>query len=79
MNRTGPSLAGVVGREAGSAPYARYSAGMRDSGIVWDAQLLDAFLAAPRQRVPGTTMTISLPDAEQRSAIITFLEGVLDN
>jgi cytochrome c len=76
QNRLGPHLSGVFGRTAGSVEDARYSAAMRESGIVWDAQSLDAFLAAPRQMVQGTTMTVGLPSAEQRAAIITYLKGV---
>ena len=75
QNRVGPHLSGVVGRKAGSVEGARYSAAMRESGVVWDAQSLDTFLAAPRQMVRGTTMTVALPNAEQRAAIIAYLEG----
>ncbi len=75
QNRVGPHLSSVVGRTAGSAEGARYSAAMRESGIVWDAQSLDTFLAAPRQVVEGTTMTVGVPNAEQRAAIIAYLEG----
>jgi cytochrome c len=75
QNRVGPHLSGVVGRTAGSVQGARYSAAMRESGIVWDAQSLDTFLAAPRQMVQGTTMTVGLPNAEQRAAIIAYLQG----
>jgi cytochrome c len=75
QNRAGPHLSGVIGRTAGSVQGARYSDAMRESGIVWDAQSLDTFLAAPRQMVQGTTMTVGLPNAEQRAAIIAYLEG----
>lgn len=75
QNRVGPHLSGVIGRSAGSVEGARYSAAMQESGIVWDARSLDTFLAAPRQMVQGTTMTVGLPNAEQRAAIITYLEG----
>lgn len=75
QNRAGPHLSGVVGRTAGSIEGARYSAAMRESGIVWDSQSLDAFLAAPRQVVPGTSMTVGVPDAAQRAAIVSHLES----
>lgn len=75
QNRVGPHLSGVVGRTAGNVEGARYSAAMRESGIVWDSRTLDTFLAAPRQMVPGTTMTVGVPNAQQRTAIIGFLEG----
>ena len=75
QNRVGPHRSGLIGRTAGSVEGARYSDAMRDSGIVWDSQSLDTFLAAPRQMVSGTTMTVSIPDAAQRAAIITLLES----
>lgn len=75
QNKVGPHLSGVVGRTAGSVQGARYSAVMQASGIVWDVEALDTFLAAPRQMVQGTTMTVGLPNAEQRAAIIAYLEG----
>ena len=75
QNRAGPHLSGVIGRTAGSVEGARYSAAMRESGIVWDSQSLDTFLAAPRQIVPGTFMTVGVPNAAQRAAIISYLEG----
>lgn len=74
QNRAGPHLSGVIGRTAGSVEGARYSAAMRESGIVWDSQSLDTFLAAPRQIVPGTFMTVGVPNAAQRAAIISYLE-----
>jgi cytochrome c len=48
---------------------------MRSSGLLWDRQSLDAFLAAPRQTIPGTSMTVGVPDAAQRAAIIGFVAG----
>ncbi|MEI8700950.1 c-type cytochrome [Mesorhizobium sp. M6A.T.Ce.TU.002.03.1.1] len=77
QNRVGPHLSGVIGRTSGSVEGARYSAAMRESGIVWDSQSLDSFLAAPRQRVPGTSMTVGVPNAAQRAAIIGYLEGAV--
>ncbi|GAB1581103.1 c-type cytochrome [Phyllobacterium phragmitis] len=75
QNRAGPHLSGIMGRKAGSIEGARYSAALRESNIVWDSQSLDTFLAAPRQMVPGTQMTVGVPNAAQRAAIITYLEG----
>ncbi|TKT69916.1 c-type cytochrome [Aquamicrobium sp. LC103] len=75
QNRSGPHLAGVIGRAAGSIEGARYSKAMRESGVVWNDEALDNFLAAPRRMVPGTTMTVGVPDAAQRAAIITYLES----
>jgi cytochrome c len=73
QNRIGPHLADIVGRKAGTVEGARYSNALQSSDIVWDAQSLDAYLAAPAQRVPGTTMTVGVPDAQQRSEIVAYL------
>lgn len=73
QNRIGPSLAGVFNRGAGKAEGARYSDGLRNSGLIWDDATLDRYLANPKQVVPSTTMVFSLSDEAQRRAIIAFL------
>ena len=40
-NMVGPSLFGVVGREAGSAPGFKYSAANKGSGVTWDEANLE--------------------------------------
>lgn len=73
----GPNLAGVFGRKAGSLDGFGYSAAMRGSGIAWNEGELDAFLANPSGRVPGTSMTAgAVSDAGQRKAIIAYLAGI---
>lgn len=71
----GPNLAGIVGSKAGSSAFA-YSAALKASGITWDKQKLDQYLAGPTKMIPGVRMPMSVPDADQRQAIITFLAGV---
>ncbi|WP_183924087.1 c-type cytochrome [Rhizobium mongolense] len=75
-NRMGPHLSGLLGRSAGTIEGARYSKALGGSGIVWDEERLQAFLANPRQVVPGTTMTVSIRDEAQRSAIIAYLRSL---
>lgn len=74
-NRTGPRHCGLLGRSAGSvATFRRYSAALRDSGIVWDAESLDRFLAAPLEAVPGTRMGYAgVKDPQERADLIAFL------
>ena len=75
-NGIGPSLAGVLGRAAGSVPGFSYSPAMRGSGLVWDRATLDRFLADPRAMVPGTTMMqAGLSSETERAAIIDWIEG----
>jgi cytochrome c len=72
----GPNLNGVAGRPAASLPGFNYSAALKASKLRWDDQSLDAFLAAPMKKVPGTRMPIGTPDPAKRAAIITYLKSL---
>ncbi|WP_092441424.1 MULTISPECIES: cytochrome c family protein [unclassified Pseudomonas] len=75
QNKAGPHLSGVIGRTAGNVEGATYSDAMRACGITWDSRTLDTFLTAPARMVRGTRMTVAIPNATQRAAIIQYLEG----
>ena len=75
----GPNLAGVIGRRiAGDAAF-DYSPALlaaREAGQVWDAGLLQRFLADPEAMFPGLWMGANgLRDAADRAAVATFLAG----
>ncbi len=73
-DRTGPRHCGLIGRKAGTVPGFAYSDAMRRSGIVWNEQTLDRFLANPVAAVPGTSMGYAgIADARERSDLIAFL------
>jgi cytochrome c len=77
QNRVGPSLFGVVGRKAGTAPNYSYSEAMKTSGKTWDAATLDVYLTNPRGTVPGTKMAFGgLGDATDRANLIAYLSTV---
>jgi cytochrome c len=75
VNMSGPSLAGVWGRKAGSLPsFPRYSAALAGAGVVWNAQTLDAWLADPTGFIPHNLMTIhGIADAKTRADLIALL------
>lgn len=73
--RAGPNLHGVVGRPAASLDGFPYSAAMAASGLVWDAATLDTYITNSQALVPGANMSVRVRDAEQRAAIIDFLES----
>lgn len=77
-NRLGPSLAGVVGRKAGTLPGYAYSPSMQNSGVTWDEATLDKFIANPEQVVGGNKMKpfTSISDETQRKDIIAFLKSI---
>jgi cytochrome c len=77
-HRTGPSLAGIIGRKAGEAEgFARFSPALRDSGVIWDETSLDAWISDPAAFIPGNRMTFpGLPDEQARADLIAYLEQV---
>jgi cytochrome c len=76
-NLTGPSLAGVFGRKAGTlASFLRYSPALRRSNIAWDERTLDAWLRDPQALVPGNYMSFrGLTDAKSRTDLIAYLRA----
>jgi cytochrome c len=77
-NKIGPSLAGVVGRESGTAPGYDYSVAMKNANITWDNNTLDKFLAGPANFVHGTKMILSLPSSNDRENVIAYLDTLKD-
>ncbi len=74
-NKIGPSLAGVVGRKAGSAPGYSYTDANKNSGITWTEAELDKYLTNPRGVVPGTKMLFAgLKNPEDRKNVIAYLQ-----
>ena len=74
-NRIGPTLFGVVGREAGSVPGFNYTADHKKLDVVWDAATLDKYLANPRAMVPDTSMIYpGLKNDAERADLIAYLE-----
>lgn len=74
---TGPSLAALWGRRSGTAAgFGRYSQALRDAGIVWERDTLDAWLRDPQALVPGNTMAFrGVPDAALRADLLAFLQA----
>jgi cytochrome c len=73
----GPSLFGIVGRQAGQVPGFRYSPANKASGVTWTEATLDAYLANPRAVIPRTTMPYAgLKDAGKRSDLIAYLATI---
>src|SRR5713226_4501581 len=59
-NMTGPSLAGLWDRKAGSlASFGRYSPALKSASVVWDQQTLDEWLKDPRRFIPQNRMTFA--------------------
>ncbi len=73
-HRLGPSLHGIVGKQAGAAAgFAAYSGSLK--GFAWDPSTLDKFMASPTSVAPNTSMIYPpVEDPAQRAAIIDFIK-----
>jgi len=73
-NGPGPRHQGLFGRKAGSQPGFKYSPALGASGLTWNAELLDRWLADPNALVPGNAMVVRLAnDPQDRADLIAFL------
>ncbi|MXO61154.1 c-type cytochrome [Altererythrobacter salegens] len=73
----GPSLAGIYGEKAGAVAGFKFSEAMKTSGLTWNDETLDRYLADPKGVVPGTTMALSgIKDAGKRADIIAYIKSL---
>ena|SRR5258706_7116866 len=71
----GPTLRGIFGRKAASMEDYRYSPAMTRSGVVWNAETLDAYLADPQAYIRGNRMSfVGISDKSERDDLIAYLE-----
>jgi len=70
----GPNLYGVFGRKAGTVPGLVVSVPLKDSGIVWTAEVMDKWLEKPSAVVPGTIMAFAgVVKPEDRASLIAYM------
>ena len=83
-HKIGPSLAGVVGRKAGTTDFAKYKAFKGGTDIVWDEANLDAWITDQKAFLKdkgisgGTAMSAKIKKEEEREDIIKYLKGEED-
>jgi cytochrome c len=72
----GPQLNGIIGRAAGATTDFKYSDAMKNSHIVWTEAMLAAYLRAPHDVVPGTSMRFwGIGDEQQIADLLAYLRG----
>ena len=75
VNRIGPSLAGIIGNDAGSVAGFNYSPANANSGITWTEEQMYVYLEDPQRTIPKTKMIYAgLPNAQQRADVIAYLK-----
>lgn len=87
VNKFGPVLNNVIGREAGTYPGYSFSPSLRKAGqqdLVWTEELIFNWLAGPSEFLqeylddPGarSKMPLHIDDAQQRSDLIAYLKSL---
>lgn len=76
-NKEGPHLRGVFGRKAGSLAGFQYSDALRNSGIVWDENVLGKWLENPQALVKDNDMEFRVPNADERASVIAYLKSLV--
>ena len=76
VNRVGPSLAGIIGRVAGTVEGFNYTDANKNSGITWTPEKLFQYLENPKRVIPGTKMAFAgLPKGQDRADVIAYLQS----
>lgn len=79
-NGTGPNLYGIVGRAIGGHEGFKYSSAVASHGGEWTYELLDHWLASPKNTIPGNSMSFAgIGKADQRADLIAFLRQHADS
>lgn len=74
-NMIGPSLAGIVGRKAGTVEGFKYSDAMAKAGVTWTEENLAKYLKSPQAFVPGDKMAFAgLKKDDDLENVIAFLK-----
>lgn len=78
-HKVGPSLYGVVGRQAGSTDFKRY-VGLKGATFTWTEDKIYEYVADPTKFIRENTdqnrsgMAFKLPDSQQRQDVIAYLK-----
>jgi cytochrome c len=74
----GPALHGVIGRKAAELADFRYSPALKRSGITWNTQSLESYIADPQKAVPANRMPYAgMPEARDRADLIAYIQAAL--
>ncbi|TAG81554.1 MAG: cytochrome C [Betaproteobacteria bacterium] len=73
QNYLGPKHRGVLGRRVGKIKGFNFSPALSKSTLVWDAELLNRWLADPEQVVKGQWMGYRIDSAQTRADLVAYL------
>lgn len=74
-NGVGPGLHGVFGRTAGTREGFAYSPAMKAMGTAWSAETIKAYVANPKEYVPGNKMAfVGIKNPAELDNLIAYLQ-----
>lgn len=74
-HKVGPSLAGIIGRQAGSTDFKNYKA-LKGADFTWNTENIGEWITDPKKFIgKPTAMTVKVKKEDERDAIIAYLTG----
>lgn len=75
-NRVGPNMWDVFGQKAGHRTDFNYSKAMAASEVIWTEETMAAYIANPRQFMPGNRMAFAgLRKEEDQKAVVAYIKA----
>lgn len=75
-NKVGPTLQGVIGRQAGAVPGFNYSEATAASGVVWDAATISEYVEKPKEFIAGNKMAFAgLKKEDEIEDLVAYIEA----
>src|SRR3974377_70060 len=72
--KVGPELNGLDGRKSGTAANYNYSDANKNSGITWNKETFEKYIADPRATIPGTKMIFpGIKSEHERDNLWTYI------
>lgn len=79
-NKIGPKIWNIVGAKRGAVDGFEYSAALVEKPGVWTYESLNAFLAKPKDYIPGTKMSFAgIKKVKDRANLIAYLRAAADS
>jgi cytochrome c len=72
----GPSLAGVLGRKAGTADSGVHSSAAVEYGAIWTRSSVRRYISEPGREMPGTLMQSRVQDPKELDDLLNYLETI---